>query len=202
MSAVEPGIYMPLGLKNNNEHWTYADYLTWPDDERWEIIDGVAYDMSPAPGSSHQRVLGRIFRKIGDHLDGKKCEPFIAPFDVRLSEQQKASDNYIETVVQPDILVVCDKTKLDERGCNGAPDFIIEISSPSTGKNDLTVKYDLYQRHGVKEYWIIHPDEKTVMVFKIAEDGVYDKPERYGGDDKVMVPLLGDLVVDLGEVFL
>ena len=90
---------------------------------------------------------------------------------------------------------------MDERGCNGAPDFIIEISSLSTGKNDLTIKFDLYQRHGVKEYWIIHPAEQTLLVYRLEEDGQYGKPDRYAGDDRVTVPLFGELVVDLGAVF-
>jgi Uma2 family endonuclease len=192
---------MPLALKNNNEKWTYADYLTWPDDQRWEIIDGMAYSMSPAPTTSHQRILRKLAFIINAHLEGKECELFLAPLDVRFAEQKNASDNYIDTVVQPDILIVCDKSKLDERGCNGSPDFIIEISSPSTGKNDLTLKFDLYQRHGVKEYWIVHPEEQTVMVFKIDEDGMYGKPERYAGECTVSVPLFGDLVVDLKGVF-
>jgi len=132
---------MPLALKNNNERWTYADYLTWPDDERWEIIDGVAYAMSPSPGKRHQELFGELFRQIANFLKGKSCKVFAAPFDVRLSDISTASDNYAETVVQPDIFVVCDKNKLDERGCKGAPDLIIEISSPSTGKNDLTIKF-------------------------------------------------------------
>jgi Uma2 family endonuclease len=192
---------MPLALKNNCEKWTYADYLTWPDDERWEIIEGVAYSMSPSPTTTHQRVLSKLALPLLAHLDGKCCELFLAPFDVRFLEQQNASDNYIDTVVQPDILVVCDKSKLDERGCNGSPDFIIEITSQSTGKNDLTRKFDLYQRHGVKEYWIVHPEQQTVMVFKIGEDGLYGKPERYAGDDTVSVPFFGDLVIDLKGVF-
>jgi Uma2 family endonuclease len=192
---------MPLALKNNCEKWTYADYLTWPDDERWELIKGVAYSMSPAPATVHQRTLSKLALPILVHLAGKPCETFLAPFDVRFSEQQNVSANYIDTVVQPDILVVCDKRKLDELGCNGAPDFIIEISSPSTGRNDLTRKFDLYQRHGVKEYWIVHPEQQTVMVFKIGDDGLYGKPERYAGDDTIAVPLFGDLVVDLKVVF-
>jgi len=181
--------------------WTYADYLTWPDDQRWELIDGVAYSMSPAPTTSHQSILRKIAFAINAHLEGKQGELFLAPFDVRFAEQKNVSDNYIDTVVQPDILIVCDKGKLDERGCNGPPDFIIEISSPTTGKNDLTRKFDLYQRHAVKEYWIVHPEEQTVMVFKLEGDGMYGKPERYAGDDAVSVPLFGDLVVDLKGVF-
>jgi Uma2 family endonuclease len=197
----------PSPMLKEQERFTYADYLTWPDEERWELIDGIAYPwngihaMSPGPGKRHQSVSFEIARQLGNYFKGRKCRAFTAPFDVRFSEQQDASDNFIDTVVQPDILVVCDKDKLDERGCNGVPDFIIEISSPSTGKNDLTLKFDLYQRYGVKEYWIIHAEEQTVMVFKIGGDGIYGKPDRYAGDGKVFVPLFGDLVIDLNEVF-
>lgn len=193
---------MPLPLKNNGEHWTYADYLTWPDDERWEIIDGVAYSMSPSPSRRHQDLSRNLERQFDNYLMNKDCKMYHAPFDVRFSEQSSSSDNYIDTVVQPDILVVCDKNKLDDRGCNGAPDFIIEILSPSTGGKDLTIKYDLYERHCVKEYWIIHPAEQTLLVFKLGEDGKYGAADRYASDDKVAVPLLEDLVVDLGLVFI
>lgn len=176
---------MPLAHKNNNERWTYADYLTWPDDERWEIIEGVAYPwndtqaMSPGPGKLHQAVSFEIARQLGNHLKGKNCRAFAAPFDVRFADAAGQSDNYEETVVQPDLLVVCDTSKLDEKGCKGAPDLVIEITSPSTGSKDLTIKFDLYQRHGVKEYWIVHPDEQTVMVFKLGENETFGKPERY-----------------------
>ncbi|HIJ94699.1 MAG TPA: Uma2 family endonuclease [Desulfuromonadales bacterium] len=192
---------MPIVQKNSERHWTYADYLGWPDDERWEIIDGVAYALSPAPGRQHQSISFEMARQLGNYLKDKPCRAFAAPFDVRLSDHSSVSDNYVDTVVQPDLFVVCDKNKLDERGCSAAPDLIIEISSPSTGKNDLTVKFDLYQRHGVKEYWIVHPDQQTVMVFKIGEDGTYGKPDRYAAGDKVLVPLFGELVIDLKEVF-
>ena len=181
---------------------TYADYLTWPDNERWELIDGVAYSMSPAPGRRHQEISGELFRQLANHLKGKQSKVYGAPFDVRFSDQVDASDNYIETVVRPDILVVCDRTKLDDKGCNGAPDLIVEITSPSTAKHDLATKYDLYQKYAVQEYWIIHPSEHTMMVFKLREDGCYGVPERYAGDDKVAVPLLGELYVDLGAVFM
>jgi Uma2 family endonuclease len=184
-----------------DQKWTYADYLTWDDGQRWELIDGAAYCMSPAPGVGHQKVSMDISRQFSSHLKGKPCQIFAAPFDVRLSEQVDASDNYVETVVQPDILVVCDKSKLDDRGCNGAPDLVIEITSPSTAKMDLTVKYDLYEKHGVKEYWIIHPAEQTLLVFRRGEDGLYGAADRYAGDDQVPVPLLGDLVIDLAELF-
>ena len=183
------------------EHFTYADYLTWPDDERWELIDGVAYAMSPAPSQSHQLVSGNLFRQIAVHLHGKPCKTFYSPFDVRFAENSNQSDNYIDTVVQPDIIVVCDSVKLEERGCNGPPDLVIEISSPSTAAFDLTVKFDLYQRFGVKEYWIVNPVEQIAMVFKLQDNGLYGAPGRFCGDNKIAVPLLGDLIIDLGDVF-
>lgn len=188
-------------IKKSDQTWTYADYLTWDDGQRWELIDGVAYCMSPAPGVKHQRIAGRLFRPLSIHLQGKPCEVFFSPFDVRLSEQQDSSDNYIETVVQPDLLVVCDKAKLDERGCNGAPDLVIEILSPSTAVVDFKTKFNLYQRFGVLEYWIIHPAEQTLLVYKRGADGLYGAADRYAGNDQVPVPLLGDLVIDLAEVF-
>ncbi len=192
---------MPLANSNADQRWTYADYLNWPDDERWEIIDGVAYAMSPAPGRRHQELSVELGRQFANHLKCKPCKLFSAPFDVRLAERLGMSDDKVETVVQPDLLVVCDSSKLDERGCNGPPDLIIEITSPSTGKNDLTIKFDLYQRHGVKEYWIVHPAEQTVMVFKLLENGMYGVPGRFGGSDQIDVPLLGELVIALGDVF-
>jgi len=183
------------------ERFTYTDYLTWSDDERWELIDGVAYCMSPAPGVRHQELSGELFRQLANYLKGKICKPFSAPFDIRLSERPGLTDEKIETVVQPDIVVVCDRSKLDDKGCKGAPDLVIEILSPSTGGKDLTVKYDLYERHGVKEYWIIHPAERTLLVYKLCETGKYGVADRYAGDDKVPVPLLGELVIDLSDVF-
>lgn len=192
---------MPLPTSRKCEYFTYADYLTWPEGERWEIINGEAFAMSPAPGKRHQQISGELFRQLANYLKGKPCLVFAAPFDVRFSERAGLTDEKVGTVVQPDIFVVCDKSKLDERGCNGPPDYIVEISSSSTSKVDLTKKFDLYQQHGVREYWIIHPAEQTLLVYKIENDGLYGKPDRYACDDKVPVPLLGDLEVDLVEVF-
>jgi Uma2 family endonuclease len=191
----------------SDQKWTYADYLTWDDGQRWELIEGTAYllqgavGLAPAPKRYHQELSGALFFQLFAFLKNKPCKVYDAPFDVRLSEQSDVSDNYVETVVQPDIVVVCDKTKLDDRGCNGAPDLVIEITSPSTAKLDLTIKFDLYQKHGVKEYWIIHPAEKTLMVFKLQESGRYGAPDRYAETGMVPVPLLGDLEIDLAEVF-
>ena len=198
---------MPLPKQKTGEKFTYADYLTWPDDERWELIDGVAYPwngvhaISPGPGTFHQSVSFELARQIGNHLKGRPCRAFTAPFDVRLAEATAQSDNYVETVVQPDLLVVCDASKLDDKGCKGAPDLIVEITSPSTSKKDLTIKFDLYERNGVKEYWLVYPAEHTLLVYRLGNDLRYGSADRYAGDDKVPVPLLGDLVIDLAAVF-
>jgi len=183
------------------ERFTYSDYLTWPDDERWEIIDGVAYAMSLAPGSVHQQISMDLSRQFSTFLKGKRCKVYAAPFDVRLSAQSGLTDDKIETVVQPDIVVICDTDKIDTRGINGAPDLVIEILSPSSAAFDVKNKFDLYQRYNIKEYWIIHPAEMTVFVYHLNETGGYGAPKRYAEGDKVPVPLLGELVIDLGEVF-
>jgi len=192
---------MPLPKLHTENRYTYADYLTWPDDERWELIDGVPYAMSPAPVRRHQGISVELCRQFANYLLDKPCKVYDAPFDVRLSEQSSVSDNYIDTVVQPDILVVCDESKLDDRGCIGAPDLIIEILSQSTAAHDVKTKFDLYQRFGVKEYWIVYPAEHVLMINRLGSDGKYGVADRYAGNDKVPVPLLGELVVDLTTVF-
>ncbi len=192
---------MPLPKPHTEERYTYADYLTWPDDERWELIDGVPYAMSPAPGVNHQRVSRRLENIFENHLKDKTCEMFHAPFDVRLLDRPGLTDEKIETVVQPDILVVCDKAKLDERGLNGAPDLIVEILSPSTAAHDLKIKFELYQRHGVTEFWVVHPNDQTVLVFRRGDDGFYGRAAMYTASDIVAVPLLGELEIDLKAVF-
>jgi Uma2 family endonuclease len=191
---------MSLPAVHYEERFTYADYLIWPDDERWELIDGVAYDMSPAPSTNHQRVSRQLLVQFANFLEQNACEVFQAPFDVRLPESDEADDE-IENVVQPDISVICDPSKLDSKGCKGAPDLIIEILSPSTAKKDRHEKFLLYERHGVKEYWIVHQSEHLVEVFKLNDDGVYDKPDIYAGDDVVPVGLFPGLDVNLGIVF-
>ncbi|MBI4778090.1 Uma2 family endonuclease, partial [Candidatus Desantisbacteria bacterium] len=130
---------MGFEARKKEERFTYGDYLKWPDDQRWELIDGVAYDMSPAPSRKHQKVVGELFAQFHSYLKDKSCEVYVAPFDVRLPEVDEgvaplAADEEIITVVQPDIVVVCDRDKLDDRGGRGAPDIVIEILSPWTAK--------------------------------------------------------------------
>ena len=191
---------MPPLAKSLNEKFSYADYLSWPDDEKLEIIEGVAYGMSPEPAREHQRVSAIIFAKIYNFLSGKECEVYFAPFDVRLAETEDAVDEEIETVVQPDIIVVCDQNKLDKRGCLGAPDITVEILSPSTSYKDQTEKLLLYEKHCVKEYWIVNPDAKYVMIYHL--EGVkYGKPEYLTANDTFESMVLDGLKMDLSEVW-
>ena len=191
---------MGLALKKQEEQYTYGDYLGWPDEERWELIDGVAYDMSPAPSTKHQKVFGVLFTEFFVYLRGKTCEVFSAPFDVILPEYDENEED-CRTVVQPDILVVCDKTKIDSKRCKGAPDLAIEILSPSTTKKDMTVKFALYERVGVKEYWIVHPLDKTVLVYKL-DGNKYARAEMYSAEEKIKVGIFEDLEIDLKTVFM
>ena len=153
---------------------TYGDYASWTDEMRYELIEGIAYAMSPAPTRRHQEVTGEVFRQIADALESSPCRPYIAPFDVRLPRANQADED-VDTVVQPDISVVCDQARLDERGCRGAPDWIVEVLSSGTASHDQIVKRALYERVGVREYWLVHPVDKVVTIY-LLENGAYGKP--------------------------
>lgn len=194
---------MNVPQKNSDRKWTYADYCSWPDNGRCELIDGVAHNVPLSPSRQHQQVLCALVVQFANYFRhiGRKYEVYMTPFDVRLPTSDGQNDEDICTVVQPDIIVVCDLNKLDDRGCVGPPDLIIEVSSPSTAFYDLKVKLELYERTGVKEFWIVHPTYKTAMVFKLTDAGAYGCPEMYGSRDRVPVPLLGELEIDLADVF-
>lgn len=192
---------MPIPETGKEGLYTYADYKTWPDDERWELINGAAYDMSPAPKREHQKVSIRITAQIFAALEGKPCEVYNAPLDVKLSALPGEVENDIDIIVQPDILVVCDSDKLDEDGCNGAPDWIIEILSPSTAYKDGNEKLLLYEKYGVKEYWIIQPGAKMVFIYELDKNGVYKKPIT-GKQNEVIASLsVPGVEVDFSTVF-
>ena len=191
---------MALPVLKKGNGFTYGDYITWSDDERWELIDGYAYNMSPAPSRRHQQISRELEIAIGVFLAEKPCEIYDAPFDVRLPETDEADED-IFTVVQPDIVVICDEKKLDEKGCRGAPDLIIEILSPATSSKDMKIKLALYERHGVKEYWVVHPTDNIVMVFKLDKTKMYGKPDVYTEADKITTPILKGLEIDLELVF-
>lgn len=191
---------MPLLQNEPDRIFTYKDYLIWNDNERWELINGVAYNVAPAPSVDHQRILRQLLLQIGNFLSDKPCEVFSAPFDVRLPETNE-KDEDTKNVVQPDIVVICDSSKLDEKGCKGTPDLIIEIVSPASASIDNIKKMELYEKNGVKEYWIVHPIYKIITIYKTTENGLYGKPEIYAEEDKIEVELLKGLTVDLSLVF-
>lgn len=186
---------MPFALQADQKY-SYADYLSWPDDERWEIIEGRPYIMEPAPARRHQKILRELSYQFQSFLKDKRCEVYFAPFDVRLPGKSLA-DEEIYTVVQPDLAVICDPKKLDEKGCLGSPDLVVEILSPSSASRDIKEKFDLYEKHRVKEYWLIHPEEKILEISFLDKDGDYGRPKRYDSGDKFSVSLLSDLEIDL-----
>jgi Uma2 family endonuclease len=183
--------------------YTYSDYLTWTWSEMTELIHGKIFKMSPAPSSKHQIVAGNLFGLIWNYLRGQKCQVFIAPFDVRLPSAPKRNlDEEITTVVQPDICVVCDPSKIDARGCIGAPDWIVEILSPHTSAKDLTQKFDVYEEAGVKEYWVIHPQEQTVLVYILNAKGKYQGPLKpFVNTDHLTPVTLPGLTIPLEDIF-
>ncbi|GAB6090662.1 Uma2 family endonuclease [Spirochaeta dissipatitropha] len=188
--------------------FTYADYLTWPDDERWELIGGVAYSMSPASNRLHQQILGRLYRRLAEITDRGSCETYLAPFDIRLSETPESPEapgasevpgapETITTVVQPDISVFCRPEVLDDHGANGAPDIAVEILSPATSHKDQTEKLALYERHGVREYWLVNGESRFVMVYRLGDHGRYGKPDYYNDDDHVLSRVLDGAQIPL-----
>lgn len=177
--------------------FSYREYLQWPEGERWELVDGVAHAMGPAPARRHQVIVGELFRQIANALKGRECQVFFAPFDVRLPKADEA-DEEIDTVVQPDIVVVCDRNKLDERGCRGAPDWIIEVVSPTSESRDQILKRDLYQRVGVKEYWIVQPEARQVIVYRL-EAGTYRHGEAHEFAGTLAFSAVPRVAIDWGE---
>ena len=188
-----------LAIKQEQKY-TYADYKTWNDEDRFEIINGTVYNMSPSPMRRHQEVTGELYVVFKRFLKNKKCKVFISPFDVRLTDYKNQHDDKIETVVQPDIVIVCDEEKLDNYGCKGSPDIVIEVTSPSTIKRDKIEKFVLYEKYGVKEYWIVYPDLNIIEIYKLF-NAQYGKPEVYGKDHKIEVKYLGELIIDVNEIF-
>ncbi len=162
-------------LQRDKQHHTYADYLTWPDDRRAELIDGVSYVKEPpAPSRLHQEIVGELYHQVRTALEGRSCRAYVAPFDVRLPKSGEP-DEQIDTVVQPDVLVVCDAHKLDARGMRGAPDWIAEVLSPATAGLDQIIKLRAYERAGVLEAWLIHPTDRLLTVYRLEKGGKYGR---------------------------
>ena len=181
--------------------YTYADYLMWQFKERVELIKGKIFKMSPAPGSFHQEVSWQLTREIDKVFHKTSCKMFAAPFDVRLINfKESTADHQITTVIQPDLCVICDRSKIDEKGCIGAPDLIIEILSPGNSKKEMDIKYDLYEENAVQEYWIVNPSEKTIAIFVLQN-------EKYIGikpliqDSKLQSPTFPNLKFAVKKIF-
>ena len=186
-----------MALPAQKKQYTFADCLTWGENERIEIINGEAFMMA-LPSTAHQRILLALASQLYEYLKGKTCEVFPAPFGVGLFERDGDLPEDVNTMVEPDISVVCDKSKIDAHGCKGAPDLIIEILSPSTRQHDRITKFMLYQQAGVREYWIVDPETHVVQVHTL-EDGRYHAAQLFNSTVKVGV--LEDCVIDLRDVF-
>ncbi len=174
--------------------YTYADYLNWPEDARYELIDGVAYAMAPSPTRSHQLVVGELFAQVKAALAGRSCQVFVAPFDVRLPHAKEA-DGEIDTVLQPDVLAVCDPAKVDERGVRGAPDWVAEVLFPASAVRDQTVKLAAYERAGVPEVWLLHPTDRVLTIYRL-EGGRYGRPQILEMRGRTPIGVLPEAMID------
>lgn len=179
-----------------NGTYTYADYLLWKIKERVELFKGKIFNMSPAPAFTHQRVSGNIHGILFSYFEGKKCQLMTAPFDVRLPDK----NGEIYTVVQPDLCIICDEQKIDEKGCIGAPDLIIEILSPGNSKKEMKNKFELYQEAGVLEYWIVHPTEKCIWIY-VLENGRFMQKDIIFDDEKLTSHIFPNIEIDAMRVF-
>ena len=181
--------------------YSYADYIKWQFEQRVELLRGKLFEMSPAPSVRHQRIVGEIHVNLHKYFTGELCQLFIAPFDVRLYNRKKSikASKDIYTVVQPDVCVICDSTKLDEQGCNGAPDLVVEVLSPGNTKREMNQKFDLYQEAGVQEYWLVEPADEVVFVYVLNEQGQYIglRPMT----EMLESALFPDLIIDLEKLF-
>jgi len=180
--------------------YSYADYITWLDDIRREIIDGIV-SMLSAPNRLHQEISGKIFVSLFKYIQKNNCKVYSAPFDVRLPKKGVKDEKKIYNVVQPDIVIICDETKLDDKGCIGAPDLVVEILSPDSSKKDLKDKFKLYENSGVKEYWVVFPNEKSVQIFNLNKQNKYILSGIFVEGDKITSNLFPDFSVENDYIF-
>lgn len=185
---------MPSTAIKLEQKYTFADYNRWPENERWELFDGVPCAMA-TPQRIHQEIVVQMSSQIVQYVRDKPCRSYVAPFSVRLPRRDEADDK-IDTVVEPDLTVICDRSKLDKYGFRGAPDWVVEVLSPSTALRDMNTKRSLYEQHGVKEYWIVHPTDRWIMVYQLDAQGHYGQPQIFGMDEPTPVNLFPDLQID------
>lgn len=179
---------------------TYADYLTWGEEVRGELIDGLFYDMTPAPTPQHQDTVLGVSTQLRDQLRGKPCKVYIAPLDVLLLNDGR-EDASSRNVVQPDVLIVCDRSKVGEKALRGAPDWVLEVLSPGTSRKDQINKLDLYERAGVREYWLLHPIERVLTVYTRADDGRYGRARVLEAIGTTSLSILPKVVIDWAEIY-
>lgn len=189
-----------MALPAEKTRYTFADVLLWDEDERIEIIDGEAFMMA-TPSRIHQEISGELFRQLANFLEGKQCRVYPAPFGVRLFARDGDGPEDVDTLVEPDISVVCDRSKLDQHGCKGAPEMVIEILSPSTLRHDRLVKLNLYDQAGVLEYWIVDPQNRAVQVFRRDGGAALRICEEYGHTQVAKVSVLDGCFLELSKVF-
>jgi len=189
-----------LSIPEPNKKYTFADYLKWDTEERYELMDGISVMMTPAPIWQHQAISRQLLYQFTTFLQGKLCQVFNAPFDVRIPYQGE-KDEDTTNVFQPDLVVICDPSRLSGSGYYGAPTLIIEILSTHTAKNDRIMKFNKYEQAGVKEYWLVEPETKIVTRFQLQENQKYGRPENYTEEDKIDVSVLTGLIIDLSKVF-
>jgi Uma2 family endonuclease len=184
-----------------NGTYSYADYLKWTFEERLELLRGKIFKMSPAPASKHQLIVGEIHYQIKKHLRHKSCQVFLSPFDVRLSPRRKEANSKVLTVVQPDVCVVCDLSKIDKNGCVGAPDLVVEVLSPGNTGREMKDKYEIYEENGVKEYWLVEPNDKIVLVYVLNEQGRYVGLKPFTETEILTSAIIKDFAVPVSEIF-
>ncbi len=193
-----------LSQLNLDAHYTYADYIIWTFHERVELLKGKIFPMA-APSVKHQRVSSDIHFIIRNHLNKKnsRCDVFSAPFDVRLPlPTNRIKDNKIDTVVQPDLCVVCDQSKLDEKGCIGAPELVVEILSLGNSKKEMKAKFELYENAGVPEYWVIDPEHNLAFCYYLDEKTQKYIPSlAFTDDDTIESRVLEGLTLNIEELF-
>jgi Uma2 family endonuclease len=189
-----------MSMPDGKRKHTYGDYLTWPEDQRWEIIDGVPY-LQSAPTWQHQGISTELITQFNTYLRNKPCRVFAAPFDLCIPEFAENDEEISNLIAQPDLVVVCDESKLRKTGYFGVPALVVEIASPSTTKRAKVLKFNKYEKSGIREYWIVEPEGKVVSVFTLQENNRYGRPETYTDEDKLPVTVFPDLEIDLGTVF-
>jgi Uma2 family endonuclease len=173
-----------------NKSYTYADYFKWQFEERVELIKGKIFKMSPAPNRFHQEIAGIIHVRLWLFLEHRPCRVYEAPFDVRIPRKSK-TDKEIITVLQPDVCVVCDLSKLDKRGCIGAPEIVVEVLSPGNNSKELQKKYEVYEEAGVKEYWVVSPQDMWLRIYTLVDGKFHESPYLLAGDTVTSTVLPG-----------